>query len=202
MSVFVILWSNRYMVVLVCSFDFVIQLIVCMLWLMLCKLKLEDQYWIVVVMQDIWVVCMLILVLVFYVSDDVLDWIRSWEVGDMNGWVYVIIFDVGVLEGCIIIEWWEVGDCIGWYFGYWLLLFYWGDGYMIEVVSVVIECFFGWMMGEMLFVGVIVDNLVLFKVQDKLGFQVMGMSDVYLYFCGVMVLVIDIEVMFGLFMLV
>ncbi len=74
------------------------------------KLKPEDQYRIAAAMQDIRVVRMLTSVPVPYASDDALDWIRSWEAGDVNGWAYAITFDGGALEGCITIEWREAGD--------------------------------------------------------------------------------------------
>ncbi len=71
---------------------------------------------------------------------------------------------------------------------------------MTEAVSAVIERFFGRMMGETLFAGAIADNPASLKVQDKLGFQVTGTSDVYSHSRGAMVRVIDTEVTFGSFM--
>jgi RimJ/RimL family protein N-acetyltransferase len=151
-------------------------------------------------MQDIRVVRMLTSVPVPYASDDALDWIRLWEAGEMNGWAYAITFDGGGLEGCITIEWREAGDRTGWHLGYWLSPSHWGDGYMSEAVSAIIERFFGRMMGETLFAGAIADNPASLKVQDKLGFQVTGTSDVYSHSRGAMVRVIDTEVTFGSFM--
>lgn len=182
------------------SLDFATQPTIRTPRLNLRKLKPEDQYRIAAAMQDIRVVRMLTSVPVPYASDDALDWIRLWEGGEMNGWAYAITFDGGALEGCITIEWREAGDRTGWHLGYWLSPSHWGDGYMTEAVGAIVERFFGRMMGETLFAGAIADNPASLKVQDKLGFQVTGTSDVYSHSRGAMVRVIDTEVTFGSFM--
>ncbi len=182
------------------SLDFATQPTIRTPRLNLRKLKPEDQYRIAAAMQDIRVVRMLTSVPVPYASDDALDWIRLWEAGETNGWAYAITFDGGALEGCITIEWREAGERTGWHLGYWLSPSHWGDGYMTEAVSAIIERFFGRMMGETLFAGAIADNPASLKVQDKLGFQVTGTSDVYSHSRGAMVPVIDTEVTFGSFM--
>lgn len=192
--------SHRHMVAPARSLDFATQPTIRTPRLTLRKLKPEDQYRIAAAMQDIRVVRMLTSVPVPYASDDALDWIRSWEAGEINGWAYAITFDGGALEGCITIEWREAGDRTGWHLGYWLSPSHWGDGYMREAAGAVIERFFGRMMGETLFAGAIADNPASLRVQDRLGFQVTGTSDVYSHSRGAMVPVIDTEVTFGSFM--
>lgn len=192
--------SHRSVIAPTRSLDFATQPTIRTPRLNLRKLKPEDQYRIAAAMQDIRVVRMLTSVPVPYASDDALDWIRLWDAGEFNGWAYAITFDGGALEGCITIEWREAGDRTGWHLGYWLSPSHWGDGYMTEAVSAIIERFFGRMMGETLFAGAIADNPASLKVQDKLGFQVTGTSDIYSHSRGAMVRVIDTEVTFGSFM--
>ena len=192
--------SHRPMAAPARTLDFATQPTIRTPRLNLRKLKPEDQYRIAAAMQDIRVVRMLTSVPVPYASDDALDWIRLWDAGKFNGWAYAITFDGGALEGCITIEWREAGDRTGWHLGYWLSPSHWGDGYMTEAVSAIIERFFGRMMGETLFAGAIADNPASLKVQDKLGFQVTGTSDIYSHSRGAMVRVIDTEVTFGSFM--
>ncbi len=192
--------SHRHASAPVRSLDFASQPTIRTPRLTLRKLKPEDQYRIAAAMQDIRVVRMLTSVPVPYASDDALDWIRLWDAGEFNGWAYAITFDGGALEGCITIEWREAGDRTGWHLGYWLSPSHWGDGYMTEAVGAIIEGFFGRMMGETLFAGAIADNPASLKVQNKLGFQVTGTSDVYSHSRGAMVRVIDTEVTFGSFM--
>lgn len=182
------------------SLDFVTQPTVRTSRLVLRKLKPEDQYRIANAMQSVHVVRMLTSVPVPYANDDALDWIRRWEAGDFAGWAYAITFDGGALEGCVTIEWREAGERTGWHIGYWLSPDHWGDGYMSEAAGAVIERFFARMMGETLFAGAIADNPASLRVQDKLGFQVTGASDVYSHSRGAMVRVIDTEVTFGSFM--
>ena len=182
------------------SIDFASQPVIRTPRLILRKLKPEDQYRIASAMQDVRVVRMLTSVPVPYASDDALDWIRLWESGEVNGWAYAITFDGGALEGCVTIEWREAGERTGWHLGYWLAPAHWGDGYMTEAVGAIVERFFARMMGETLYAGAIADNPASLKVQDKLGFQVTGRSDVYSHSRGAMVPVIDTEVTFGSFM--
>lgn len=182
------------------SLDFASQPVIRTPRLTLRKLKPEDQYRIASAMQDVRVVRMLTSVPVPYASDDALDWIRSWESGEINGWAYAITFDGGALEGCITIEWREAGERTGWHLGYWLAPDHWGEGFMTEAVGAIVERFFARMMGETLYAGAIADNPASLKVQDKLGFQVTGSSDVYSHSRGAMVPVIDTEVTFGSFM--
>jgi RimJ/RimL family protein N-acetyltransferase len=182
------------------TIDFASQAVIRTSRLTLRKLKPEDQYRIAAAMQDIRVVRMLVSVPVPYASDDALDWIRSWENGDNPGWAYAITFDGGALEGCVTIEWREAGSRSGWHIGYWLMPDHWGEGFISEAVGALIERFFRQMMGETLFAGAIADNPASLKVQDKLGFQVTGMGQVYSHSRGAMVDVIETEVTFGSFM--
>lgn len=182
------------------SLDFASQPVIRTSHLTLRKLKPEDQYRIAAAMQDLRVVRMLTSVPVPYASDDALDWIKSCEAGKRAGWAYAITFDGGALEGCITIEWREDGDRTGWHIGYWLMPDHWGEGLMGEAAGALIERFFSRMMGETLFSGAINDNPASLKVQEKLGFQVTGMGDVYSHSRGAMVPVIETEVTFGSFM--
>lgn len=78
-------------------------------------------------------------------------------------------------------------------FGYWLGRFFWGKGYMSEVVQVVI-CWFFENISYLVLVGeVMVDNLVFLKVMEKIGFWVVGEVGCVSVFCGIMVLVICVE---------
>ena len=163
------------------------------------KLKPEDQYRIAAAMQDVRVVRMLTAVPVPYGSDDALDWIRGWQTGEHSGWAYAITFDGGALEGCMSIEWREADDRTGWHLGYWLMPDHWGEGLMSEATGALVERFFATMMGETLFAGAINDNPASLKIQEKLGFQVTGVSDTYAHSRGAMVPVVETEVTFGSF---
>ncbi|WP_157928898.1 GNAT family N-acetyltransferase [Pararhizobium haloflavum] len=63
--------------------------------------------------------------------------------------------------------------------GYWLEKSCWGRGVMSEAVGAAVTWFFDTTPFDTLFAGVFADNPASFKLQEKLGFQVTGRSDVF-----------------------
>ncbi len=167
--------------------------------LVLRKIKPEDQYRIAAAMQNEAIVRMLTVVPIPYDHHDALEWIKSWESGENDGWVYANTFDGGALEGVVSIERHE-GPRPGWHLGYWLRQEHWGEGYISEASSAVIERFLSRMVGEVLLCGAIADNPASLKVQEKLGFQITGMRDVYSRSRMEMVPLVESELTFGSFM--
>jgi RimJ/RimL family protein N-acetyltransferase len=104
------------------------------------------------------------------------------------------------LIGLVSIEWREAGGRTGWHLGYWLAEAQWGKGIMTDAVNAVIARFFSVMMGETLFSSVAADNPASLRIQDKLGFAVTGVEDVYSVSRAESVRLITTELTFGGYM--
>ncbi len=58
--------------------------------------------------------------------------------------------------------------------GYWLGEPYWGNGYMTEAVGAVVRRFFADKIGDELISGLFADNPASWRIQEKLGFEIVG----------------------------
>lgn len=79
----------------------------------------------------------------------------------------------------------------GLHLGYWLARAHWGRGLMSEAVEAVLEHRFGVRPDERIHAGVFVDNPASLRIQGKLGFAVIGRSDVFSRARGEMVAHLD-----------
>jgi RimJ/RimL family protein N-acetyltransferase len=152
-----------------------------------------------------------------YHLEDAEDWLSSVLSGDAKGWVFAItkggvrglIYSGAMvannnsddtLIGIVSIEWRQGGERTGWHLGYYLAEDHWGKGIMSDAANAVIARFFGLKMGETLFSGVIADNPASLRVQEKLGFDVTGVQEIYAVPRAEMVKVITTELTFGGYM--
>jgi RimJ/RimL family protein N-acetyltransferase len=75
----------------------------------------------------------------------------------------------------------------GMHLGYWLARSHWGGGLMSEAVEAVLGWYFGERPDDRVHSGVFVDNPASLGIQQKLGFAVIGRSDVFCRARGEMV---------------
>lgn len=108
-----------------------------------------------------------------YSRSDALDWLKM--VHSTADWHFALTEGDGVHIGCVSIEL-RHGR---WQFGYWLNRFYWGQGLMTEAVGAVLDAFFRRLPGVELFSGAFADNAGSLRIQDRVGFTILGCSDVY-----------------------
>ena len=66
-----------------------------------------------------------------------------------------------------------------WHLGYWLNRFYWRQGIMTEAVKAALERFARRMPEVAVYSGVFADNPASLKLQQKLGFEIIGCSEIY-----------------------
>lgn len=67
----------------------------------------------------------------------------------------------------------------GWHLGYWLNRQAWGRGIMSEAAWALVAAFFRQRPDSIVLSGVFADNTASLKVQEKLGFAISGIADVY-----------------------
>ena len=152
-----------------------------------------------------------------YHLEDAEDWLAAIGKPGPESWVFAITLG-GVrailapeaeaangnvsdrLIGVVAIEWRAAGDRTGWHIGYWLAEPHWGKGIMTDAVNAVVARFFSVMMGETLFSSVMADNPASLHIQDKLGFDVTGVEDVYSFSRAESVRLITTELTFGGYM--
>ena len=63
--------------------------------------------------------------------------------------------------------------------GYWLGEPYWAKGFMTEAVSAALEYYFASSDQEEIYSGIVVGNLASLRIQEKLGFEVVGESEIF-----------------------
>ncbi|MBB3946362.1 RimJ/RimL family protein N-acetyltransferase [Rhizobium skierniewicense] len=110
-----------------------------------------------------------------YYKQDALEWLILRTAGNSPDWHFAITCGDDTLIGVVSIE--RLRDA--WRLGYWLDRAHWGKGYMTEAVAGVIECFFQHMPNEVLYSGMFADNAASLRVQNKLGFQIIGCHEIY-----------------------
>jgi RimJ/RimL family protein N-acetyltransferase len=110
-----------------------------------------------------------------YHRQDALDWLIRQGSGLIAGWTLAITTGDDVHIGCVGIEL-RHGQ---WHLGYWLNRYYWGRGYASEAAHAAMERFFRRMPVTVLHSGVFADNAGSLKLQNKLGFEITGCSQIY-----------------------
>jgi RimJ/RimL family protein N-acetyltransferase len=110
-----------------------------------------------------------------YHRQDARDWLVRHTSGVLPDWTLAITTGDDVHIGCIGIELLH-GQ---WHLGYWLNRYYWGRGYASEAAHAAIERFFMRMPETVLHSGVFADNAASLKLQQKLGFEITGCTQVY-----------------------
>ncbi|WP_275787420.1 GNAT family N-acetyltransferase [Pararhizobium gei] len=110
-----------------------------------------------------------------YHRQDALDWLVRQRSGLVAGWIMAITANDDGHIGCVGIEL-RHGQ---WHLGYWLNRQHWGRGYASEAVHAAVEPFFRRMPGTVLHSGVFADNAGSLRLQEKLGFEITGCSQIY-----------------------
>ncbi|NTE87706.1 GNAT family N-acetyltransferase [Agrobacterium rubi] len=135
--------------------------------------RLSDAGSIAQSLSDFQITRMLARVPAPYYRQDALEWLILRTAGP--GWDFAITCGDDTLIGVVSIE--ELhGE---WRLGYWLDRAHWGKGYMSEAVAGVVEHFFQQMPEEVLYSGMFADNPASLRVQEKLGFQIIGCHEIY-----------------------
>jgi RimJ/RimL family protein N-acetyltransferase len=152
-----------------------------------------------------------------YHLEDAEEWLGDIDQANARGWVFAITLGgvrailaphaeaananvADTLIGLVSIEWAGTGSRTGWTLGYWLAEEHWGKGIMTDAVNAVIARFFSVMMGETLFSSVMADNPGSLRIQDKLGFAITGVENVYSQSRASGVSLITTELTFGGYM--
>ena len=137
--------------------------------------RLSDAGSIAKSLSDFQVTRMLARVPAPYYKQDALEWLILRTSGTLPDWDFAITCGDDTLIGVVSIE--KLHD--EWLLGYWLDRAHWGKGYMTEAVAGVVEHFFKQMPADVLYSGVFADNPASLRVQDKLGFQIIGCHEIY-----------------------
>ena len=137
--------------------------------------KLSDADAVAESLADYQVSRMLSRVPVPYHRQDAHDWLVRQSSGLIAGWTLAITTGDDVHIGCVGIELMH-GQ---WHLGYWLNRYYWNRGYASEAAHAAVDRFFRRMPGTVLHSGVFADNAGSLKLQKKLGFEIIGCSQVY-----------------------
>lgn len=146
--------------------------------------------------------------------EDATDWLGAIEASPRQSWLFAITLggfralNAGAasagasdrLVGVIEIDWRDGVAEQGWHIGYWLDEPHWGEGIMTEALNAVVARFFSVMLGATIHSGVFADNPASLKVQEKLGFAVTGVEDVYAQSRAEQVRLITTELTFGGYM--
>lgn len=106
---------------------------------------------------------------------DAEEWLSRVTSGLLPSWAFAITTGDDVHIGVVSFER-RAGE---WHLGYWLNRFFWGRGYMSEAVHGAVSRFLMRMPGVEIHSGVFADNQASLKVQEKIGFRVTGLSEIY-----------------------
>ncbi|WP_416407701.1 GNAT family N-acetyltransferase [Agrobacterium rosae] len=137
--------------------------------------RLSDAGSIAESLSDFQITRMLARVPAPYYKQDALEWLILRTSGTSPDWDFAITCGDDTLIGVVSIE--RLHD--EWRLGYWLDRAHWGKGYMTEAVAGVVEHFFQQKPKDVLYSGMFADNPASLRVQDKLGFQIIGCHEVY-----------------------
>ena len=110
-----------------------------------------------------------------YLPEDATDWLSglSHGLGD-ECFAFMLVCD-GEVVGNVGFDWRERGLEIG----YWLARAHWGQGLMSEAVSAALIWYFEAVPGGEILSGVLSDNPASLRLQEKLGFAVTGLSEIF-----------------------
>lgn len=106
---------------------------------------------------------------------DAEEWLSGVTSGLLPGWTLAITTGDDVHLGVVSFEW----RAEAWHLGYWLNRFFWGRGYMSEAVHAATSRFLMRMPGVEICSGVFADNQASLRVQEKIGFRITGLSEIY-----------------------
>ena len=118
-----------------------------------------------------------------YDRQDALDWLVRNTSGLGNDWTLAITEGDDVHIGMVGIEL-RHGR---WHLGYWLNRYYWRRGIMTEAVAAALERFARRMPEVAVFSGVFADNPASLKLQQRLGFDIIGCAEIYSFARNTMV---------------
>ena len=118
-----------------------------------------------------------------YDKQDALDWLVQHTAGLDTGWDLAVTEKDDVHIGFVGIDL-RHGR---WHLGYWLNRYYWRRGIMGEAVAATLERFARRMPDVAVFSGIFADNPASLKLQQKLGFEIIGCSEVYSFARNTMV---------------
>ncbi|MQB45519.1 GNAT family N-acetyltransferase [Rhizobium sp. ICMP 5592] len=118
-----------------------------------------------------------------YDRQDALDWLVQHTAGLDTGWELAVTEKDDVHIGMVGIDL-RHGR---WHLGYWLNRYYWRRGIMGEAVGAALERFARRMPDVAVFSGIFADNQASLKMQQKLGFEIIGCSEVYSFARNTMV---------------
>ena len=137
--------------------------------------RLTDAEAIAQSFADFEVTRMLARVPVPYDRQDAVDWLMPRLSGLMPDWALAITTGDDVHIGMVGLEL-RHGR---WHLGYWLNRYYWGRGFMSEAVAAAVERWSRRLPQTVLFSGVFIDNPASLKIQEKLGFRITGVSEIF-----------------------
>ncbi|SOC37481.1 RimJ/RimL family protein N-acetyltransferase [Rhizobium subbaraonis] len=106
---------------------------------------------------------------------DAEEWLAGVTSGLVPGWALAITTGDDVHIGTVFFE----ERAGSWHLGYWLNRFYWARGYMSEAVQAATARFLMRMPGVEIRSGVFADNPASLKVQERIGFRIIGLSEIY-----------------------
>lgn len=145
--------------------------------------RLSDADAITESLSDFAVTRMLARVPTPYDRQDALDWLVQHTAGLDSGWDLAVTEKDDVHIGMVGIDL-RHGR---WHLGYWLNRYYWRRGIMGEAVGATLERFARRMPDVAVFSGIFADNPASLKLQQKLGFEIIGCSEVYSFARNTMV---------------
>ncbi|GAJ95759.1 GNAT family N-acetyltransferase [Rhizobium rhizogenes] len=145
--------------------------------------RLSDADAITESLSDFAVTRMLARVPTPYDRQDALDWLVQHTAGLDTGWDLAVTEKDDVHIGMAGIDL-RHGR---WHLGYWLNRYYWRRGIMGEAVGATLERFARRMPDVAVFSGIFADNPASLKLQQKLGFEIIGCSEVYSFARNTMV---------------
>ncbi len=145
--------------------------------------RLSDADMIAESLSDFAVTRMLARVPAPYDRQDALDWLIQHTSGLGLDWQLAITERDDAHIGCVGIE---LRHGL-WHLGYWLNRFYWRQGIMTGAVKAALERFARRMPEVAVHSGAFADNPASLKLQQKLGFEITGCSEIYSFARNTMV---------------
>lgn len=110
-----------------------------------------------------------------YLLADAVDWLASMTRGrSAEGFAFAVTLD-GKAVGVVGFDWRGTDLHVG----YWLARSYWGRGIMSEAVSAALSWHFAEEPGGTLVSGVFTDNRASLALQNRLGFAITGLGEVF-----------------------